>query len=121
MLNTARDLVKRISFSVLGVDFDIRVHRDFKSPQTGRVYLQVKFTAPCSKTSLYQEWTGRKWYLSDHMTEDEVVKTAYAACKAAIEHEVMEGFKVDGIILFNPHVDFEELLKISHHEIKRAK
>lgn len=53
------------------------------------------------------------------MTADEIVKTVYAAFEAAIKHEVMEGFKVDGIVLFNPHVDFEELLKISHKEIQR--
>jgi hypothetical protein len=54
------------------------------------------------------------------MTDDEIIKTSYGAFKAAVEHEVMEGFKVDGIILFNPHVNFEELLKISHKEIKRS-
>jgi hypothetical protein len=31
----------------------------------------------------------------------------------------MEGFKVDNIILFNPHINFEELLKISDKEITR--
>ena len=53
------------------------------------------------------------------MTDDEVVKTAYAAFKAAVEHEVMEGFKVDGQVLFNPHTPYEELLKVSNIEVKR--
>lgn len=44
--------------------------------------------------------------------EIEKVKTAYSAFKTVVEHEAMEAFKVDGIKLFNPHVDFEELLKI---------
>lgn len=54
------------------------------------------------------------------MTNDEIIKTAYCAAEAAVKHEIMEGFKVDGVILFNPHVDFEELLKISHLEVKRT-
>ena len=43
----------------------------------------------------------------------------YEAFKATIEHEIMENFKVDGIILFNHHINFEELLKISNNEVKR--
>lgn len=53
------------------------------------------------------------------MKDDEIVKRAYVACEAAVRHEIMEGFKVDGIVLFNPHVNFEELLKVSHMEVKR--
>lgn len=85
----------------------------------GRIFLQVIYKAPCTKTGDINEWSGRKYYLSDYMTDDEIVKTAYVAFESAIKHEIMEGFKVDGIILFNPHINFEELLKISHKEVKR--
>lgn len=64
-------------------------------------------------------WFGRKWYLSEFMTDDEIVKTAYSAFRQALEHEVMEGFKVDDKPLFNPHLDFEALLEISDHEVIR--
>ena len=53
------------------------------------------------------------------MTEDEVVKTCFAAFKAAVEHEIMEGFRYEDKIVFNPHVDFRELMNISHKEVKR--
>ena len=53
------------------------------------------------------------------MLEDEVVKTAYLAFKLAVEHEVMEGFTVDGKILFNPHISYSALLAISDCEVKR--
>jgi hypothetical protein len=53
------------------------------------------------------------------MTRDEVVKTAFAAFKAAVEHEVMEGFKFNGKIVFNPHVSFEALLSITDQEVSR--
>jgi len=111
--------LSRITMSCLGVVFKIKFERD-KEFENGRMYLQVYYECPCTKTGKVGEWTGRKFYLSKHMTQDEIVKTAYVAFKAAIKHEIMEGFKVDGKILFNPHINFEELLNISHKEITRA-
>lgn len=110
-------LLSRVSCEALGMEFDILVERDKEYGH--RIYLQIGYVAPCSKTSVYGVWRGRKWYLSKYMTKDEIIKTAYAAFEAAVKHEVMEGFKVDGKILFNPHVDFEALLKVSDQEVKR--
>lgn len=110
-------LVNKISFSCLDKNFKIIIQLD--KIYSKRVYIQVSYVSKCTKTNEVQEWKSRKWYLSDFMTEDEVVKTCYAACKAAVEHEIMEGFKIDNKILFNPHVNYKELLKISSKEIKR--
>jgi hypothetical protein len=118
MLNRVIALIEHISASALGCDFSFRVEVDNEF-ENGRIFLQATYMAPCTKTGDILEWHGRKWYLSKFMTDDEIVKTAYAAFKAAVEHEVMEGFKVDGIILFNPHINYTELLAISHKEVKR--
>ena len=112
-------LVQRIKMDFFGIEFNIRVETDNKNTSGGRIFIQIIYNAPCTKSKEVQEWHGRKWYLSEYMTQDEVIKTCYAAFKAAVEHEVMEGFKVDNITLFNPHINFEELLSISHKEIKR--
>lgn len=116
-----QSIIERLTFNVLGVNFSINAYRDKLATvnQVGRIYLQLSYFAPCTKTGEMKEWTGRKWYLSQFMTEDEVIKTAYCAAKATVEHEIMEGFKVDNIILFNPHINYEELLAISHKEITR--
>lgn len=119
VINRIKQLTDRITMSVFGTDFTLRVERDTQH-KPGRIFLQVIYSAPCTRTSLITEWHGRKWYLSDYMTNDEIIKTAYTAFEAAVKHEVMEGFKVDDTILFNPHINFEELLKVSHKEIKRA-
>lgn len=119
MLNRVKQLVDRITFNVLNTIFHIIVSLDKINPESGRVYIQIIYTAPCSKTGEHLSWSSRKWYLSEFMTDDEIVKTTYAACKAAIEHEVMEGFKVDNTIVFNPHVDYTQLMTISHLETKR--
>ena len=115
---TIQRLLKRIKLSVLGLPLHIYVNRDQRHVN-GRLYLQVAYNAPCTKTGMVQTWKGRKWYLSEFMTRDEVVKTAYAAFKAAVEHEVMEGFTIDGKVLFNPHVSFEALLSITDQEVQR--
>lgn len=111
-------IADRITMSVFGTTFTLIVSHD-QVHNNGRIYLQALYSAPCTKTGEIQPWKGRKWYLSEYMTDDEIVKTAYCTFEAAVKHEVMEGFKVDEKILFNPHVGFEELLKISDLETKR--
>jgi len=106
-----------ISMELFGKHFHLKVALD--DVYKNRTYLQVVYHAPCTKTGINQEWKGRKWYLSEYMTQDEVVKTAYVAFKMAVEHEVMEGFKFAGTIVFNPHVNYEELINISEKEVTR--
>jgi len=106
--------------SIFDTEFNLRIEHDNKTcGMAGRIFLQVIYNAPCTKTGKMMEWHGRKYYLSDHMTPDEIVKTAYVAFEQTVKHEIMEGFKVSGIVLFNPHVDYRELLNISCKEVKR--
>lgn len=115
-----KSLCKNIDMQCLGnTSFTLRVERDNEQPVDGRIFVQVQYNAPCVNTGELKDWSGRKWYLSKHMTEDEVVKTVFAAFKAAVEHEIMEGFRVAGWTLFNPHVNFVELLSISQREVSR--
>ena len=137
-IDDVRNLLKRIDASLFLTDFEWIVEHDKKYSRkipvggwqgnagmnlrtNGRVYIQIKYNAPCSKTGEIKEWRGRKWYLSSHMLEQEIIFTAYTAFKMAVEHEIMEGFKVDGIILINPHVNYKRLLEISNDEIEREK
>ena len=112
------NITNRITISCLGVELKIRVDKD-QEFKNGRIFLQIYYQAPCTKTGNLETWKGRKWYLSKYMTDDEIVKTAYGAFKMCVEHEIMENFKVDGVILFNPHINFEKLLEVSHCEIQR--
>jgi hypothetical protein len=67
-------------------------------------YLQVKFSQEG------QEWSGRKWRLSPHMTRSEIVQTAFMAALACEEHECREKFKYRGKAVFGPHFDVEALV-----------
>lgn len=46
---------------------------------------------------------GRKWYISQYATEDEVIRTCLLAVKTFEEHEVLERFLVDGKKYLSPH------------------
>lgn len=124
------EILARISCVCLDKVFEIRANYDDKYSTSlvkpikgefklGRIYLQASYVSKCTKTGTEEEWKGRKNYLSDHMTDDEIIKTAYVTFKQAVEHEIMEGFKVDNTILFNPHVNFKALLQISNQEVTR--
>ncbi len=116
-----KSIVKSITCAVFDKQLRVVALRDRKAPVDGRIYIQIQFNARDAKFphNRAKTFNSRKWYLSDHMPEDEIVKTIYLAYETCVRHEVMEGFKVNGITLFNPHVDYKELLKISNKEVKR--
>lgn len=130
MLERVQQLLSRVQLKCLEKTFNILIKYDdkytikdgfFDGPifYNGRVYIQLEYNSSCNKDGQNDYWKGRKWYLSEHMTDDEIIKTCYAAFEACIKHETMEGFKVDGKMLFNPHINFEALLSISDQEITR--
>lgn len=112
------ELVSHISFNVLNTTFRFCVKTD--QVHGGRNYIQLHFTSPCTIDGHIEEWGSRKYYLSEYMTEDEIVKTCFMAAKQCVEHEVMEGFKFDNKIVFNPHINFRSLLDISDQTTNRS-
>lgn len=55
------------------------------------------------------EWSSRKWYISEHMTPSEVIQTIFKAALTAEEHETREKFLFDGIAILGPHIDLIKL------------
>lgn len=116
---SVKALLAGVRAELFGKEFKFRVERDNKRPQDGRIFLQVFYRARCTVRKKPRWWFGRKWYLSDHMTDDEVIKTAFAAFEAAVRHEILEGFTIGGVRLFNPHADYRALLAASTSEVYR--
>ena len=86
-------------------DWIIILHFDGERP-----YLQVHFKAACNvHGGELCEQSGRKWFLSYHMTDSEVVGTAFLAVKTAVEHEVREQFKFMNQPIYKPHYNVYEL------------
>lgn len=75
----------------------------------GRTYLQVLFKDKDRISGEESIQRCRKWYLSDHMVNSEVVRTAYKAVEAAVIHEAQEAFKYKGARVYNPHLDLDDL------------
>lgn len=67
-------------------------------------------TKPASTPPIH--WHGRKWRLSPHMTDGEVVQTALMATLAAAEHEHRERFRYKGVSVFDPHYDIDQLVAL---------
>jgi len=73
------------------------------------LFLQVVTRDVCVDTGNYCYVKGRKFYLSEHMIESEIVQTGLMAVLAFEEHEARENFKYKGKRLFGPHIDVNSL------------
>lgn len=86
----------------------------------GRTYMQWVFWGVCAKTGHLELQHCRKWYLSPHMTESELVQTAFAAALAAEEHECREFFQYQGKRPFQPHISIHSLMAVCDQEDVRT-
>lgn len=62
---------------------------------------------------------ARKWYVSSHATESEVVRTCFLACMVSAEHRVREHFLYKGRRVFGPHTGIEKFLEIAKEDEER--
>jgi hypothetical protein len=79
------------------------------APDAGTPYLKWVFTAPDIHSGEPEIQHCRKWQLSYHMTNSELVRTAYKAVLAAEEHEAAEAFHYKNVMVYNPHMNVEQL------------
>jgi hypothetical protein len=99
-----RDQLKQIVGKVTYKNWEFRVH------EKGDGFLvQVVWAAPDAVTGVPSIQKARKWYVSSHACEGEVVRTCYKAIEAAEIHELQEQFKYCGQKIFDPHLHPEDL------------
>jgi hypothetical protein len=58
------------------------------------------------------QWSGRKWFISPHMCQNEVIRTAYKAIECAVAHEMNENFLYRDVAIMTPHMDYDEIVDI---------
>lgn len=75
-------------------------------------FLCIEADEVCNVTGEPITWRSRKWRLSPHMTDGEVVQTAFLAAKTAMEHEMREKFTYKGVTVFDPHYDIDKLVEL---------
>lgn len=72
-----------------------------------RAYLQVEYDG--SGTYGSERWSGRKWFLSPHMTRTEIQRTVRKAVHAAELHEADEQLLLRGQSVFSPHLNYDDV------------
>lgn len=105
--STSPSFDKIIKEIKLPAEFSIRLD----THPEGRFYIQIRQESTCNRTGKPYNEGGRKWDLSQHMTESEVVLTAWKAYLTFIEHEAREQFHYKGKKIFDPHIDVNALLE----------
>lgn len=71
--------------------------------------VRCSFQRPDRGTGVVTRGYGRWWFIGAGTTESGVVKTAYAAARMNIEHELMEAFRYRGVRIFDPHHTVDQL------------
>lgn len=100
-IESIKSIVSDISFN----DWMFRVGEN----SDGTPFIQVLFKDTDRISGSVEIQRCRKWQLSYHMVNSEVVRTAFKAVEAAMLHEVQEAFKYKGARVFNPHADLDQL------------
>lgn len=88
-------------------DWDIQVVASYKGgvgkEEADYEYIQIEFRHGDNI------WKSRKWLLSEHMTDSEIIQTIFLAVKTAEEHEIRELFKYKGQAIFGPHWNLDQI------------
>lgn len=100
-LESIKALVNECSFN----DWMFRVDAN----KDGTPYVQVLFMDKDRITGKEELQRCRKWILSLHSTNSEIIRAVFKAVEAAMLHEVQEAFKFRNARIYNPHMDLEEL------------
>lgn len=72
--------------------------------------LRAYFLAEDIQTKKVTRQYTRKWLLSEHMTNSELVQTALKCVLTSLEHEARENFKYMNAPVFGPHFDVDDLV-----------
>lgn len=109
------DIVDRVHLDGFG-HFKVRYY----DGQNVAMYIQHYYERPDSITGETGFGYGRKWHVSPHATESEIVLTCLKAAITDAEHEVREGFRYKGASIFQPHIDVNALVEASQHSDART-
>lgn len=85
--------------------------------QDGALWFQVRCPDGEDTTSGQpMDWKGRKWIISKHSTDTEIVHTVWAAVQRALLHEACELFKFKGQAIFDRHISVHMLADLRANE-----
>lgn len=85
----------------------------FDSNGSERWTLQILGKGPCSITGEIENWSSRKFFITQFMCHNEIIRTAKMAFERAVEHERDECFTYDGVVVETPHVNYDLVVKMA--------
>jgi hypothetical protein len=110
------DFLKRL----MGIAGDVSLPKAFminighdSENQPGRHFFQIQCEREDVITGEWGTGYGGKAYLSEHMTDSELVQVIFGLYKAYWEHEDRETFHWKGRRIFGPHISSEALWDIA--------
>jgi hypothetical protein len=77
------------------------------------LYMQPQFVAYDSYGDKVVGQHGRKWYLSSHMTKNEVIQTAYLAALTSAQHQARKNFLYKEQRIFGPHFSVDKRVDLA--------
>lgn len=98
-----KEVFARITFVNTYLNFEWEFHaKPIITDQTGWL-VWASFERPDSITGEVKRGRGREEVVWAGASLSSVVKTAWLLVELLIRHELMEGFRFDGVRIFNPH------------------
>jgi hypothetical protein len=92
--------------------FAVHIGHDNEN-EPGRWYFQIQCEREDVITGEWGTGYGGKAYLSEHMTDSELVQVIFGLYKSYVEHEARETFHYKGRRVFGPHVDVNALWEVA--------
>lgn len=114
----AKAMAHRLLFKVLShTALPFKWQVSFMYDTRGYWYLQIMDPKGIDNvTGKPLPWKGRKWLISEHMTNSEIVMTVFKAVMTAVEHEAREQFLYKGQAILDPHYDVDRLVELRRSE-----
>lgn len=82
--------------------------------------IRTTFQRPDRDTGAIERGFGRWWHIPPDVTRSGIVKTAFAAARLILEHEIMESFHYDDVRVFDPHHEISDLRAAAHSAALRS-
>lgn len=81
--------------------------------------IRCTFQRPDRLTGNVTRGFGRWWLVPANTTSSGIVKTAFAAAKLIVEHEIMEAFHYMEVRVFDPHHELSDLFVAASNKSAR--
>lgn len=113
-----KEIVKRISFAPSNLDMGWEWETKEITIEGGEKGFAIRttFKRPDTITGEMGQGFGRWYLMSEDISDDGVIKTAWMCAEQIIKHELMEAFLVDKKRIFNPHKSLKDLLHNSDEQ-----